>query len=63
MSIYWNAIILDRLSKKTNVTEKYRVTTDFGRIYIYYIKDCKNEDSEMTVKIIIFPKKEFPLNK
>ena len=56
MTIYWNKILLNRLRKASNTTKKYRVTTDFGRIYYYFQKECKDEDSEMEVKIIFFPK-------
>ena len=56
MSIYWNNIL-------TNVTNKYRITTDFGRIYLYFQKESKDEDSEPSVKIVFFPNKKFPINK
>ncbi|MBY9018651.1 MAG: hypothetical protein KGD66_07455 [Candidatus Lokiarchaeota archaeon] len=57
MSIYWNNILIKRLQKTVNVIDKYRVTTDIGRFYFYF-KECKDDDSEKSVKIIFFPKKE-----
>jgi len=61
MSIYWNNIFLKRFQKSMSVRDKFRLTTDFGRIYCYFQKECKDEDSEMSVKIIFFPKKKFPI--
>ena len=55
MSIYWNNILIKRLQKSIGVIDKYRVTTDMGRFYLYF-KENKDEDSEMSVKIIFFPK-------
>jgi len=63
MSIYWNNILIKHLQKSTNITNKYRITTDIGRIYIYFQKECKDEGSEIFVKIIFFPNKKFPINK
>ncbi len=63
MTIYWNNVILNHLQKKLIIVEKYRLNTDLGRIYFYFLKECKEVNSEMTVKIIFFPKKEFPINK
>jgi hypothetical protein len=62
MSIYWNKILLNHLRKTNNITDKYRLTIDpIGRIYFYFQKECKDESSEMSVKIIFFPKKKFPI--
>ena len=59
MSIYWNNILIKHLQKSINVINKYRVTTDIGRIYFYFQKEWKDENSEMSVKIIFFPKRNF----
>jgi len=58
MSIYWNNILIKRLQKSIGIIDKYRVTTDIGRFYFYFQKECKDEDSKKSVKIIFFPKKE-----
>ena len=63
MSIYWNNILIKRFQKSTIVTNKYRITTDFGRIYFYFQKECEDEDSEPSVKIVFFPNNKFPINK
>lgn len=63
MSIYWNNILIKRLQKSTNITTKYRITTNIGRIYFYFQKDCKDEDSKPSLKIAFFPNKKFPINK
>lgn len=57
MSRYWNRILIDKLfsnSNKPNI--KYKLNTKIGRFY-FYLK--KEEDSNISGKLIFFPKDNF----
>jgi len=56
MSIYWNNVLIKRLQKSANITNKFHLKTDIGRFYFYFKKDHKDKNTEMSVKIIFFPK-------
>jgi hypothetical protein len=57
MSLYWNnKFILDRLKKLNKVRYKLKLNTDIGRFYFYFQKD---DDTQMSGKVIFFPNKDF----
>jgi len=55
MSIYWNNILLKKLSQNPKKRIKCKITTTLGRFYFYFEKN--NDVNEFNAKLIFFPYK------
>lgn len=52
--MYWNNVILDKLTTNSkNIHIKFRLLTDFGRLYIMFT--IKPEKKVIKVHIVLFP--------
>lgn len=57
MSRYWNRILIDKLFSNTSKPNiKYKLHTRIGRFYFYFKKE---EDSNVSGKLIFFPNENF----
>ena len=55
MSIYWNNILLKKLSQSSKRRIKCKINTTLGRFYFYLEKN--NELDDYNAKVIFFPHK------
>lgn len=57
MSIYWNNILLKKISINHNKRVKYKIKTNLGRFYFYLKKNNDVNEHSFSGKIVFFPKK------
>ena len=55
MSVYWNNVLLKRLSNLNKKRFKYRISTDIGRFYFYFQENDDKEKGGFSGRIIFFP--------
>jgi len=58
MSIYWNNVLLKKLSSTHKNKFRYKINTNLGRFYFYFEKDKKNNPYRYYGRVVFFPKKE-----
>jgi hypothetical protein len=56
MSIYWNNILLKKLTEDSKRRIKCKINTSLGRFYFYFEKD--SDLDEINAKLIFFPQKD-----
>lgn len=57
MSIYWNNLLLKKISKHKNRI-KYKINTNLGRFYFFLEKENECNEATFFGKIVFFPKKK-----
>ena len=59
MSVYWNNVLLKRLSNLNKKRFKYRISTDIGRFYFYFQENDDRKEGGFSGRIIFFPNTNF----
>jgi len=58
MSIYWNNILLKRISNFSKKRIKYKINTNLGRVYFYLEKNEDSKEPTFSGRIVFFPNKK-----